>query len=644
MINFFRSFFQSKLGLGVTIGFLVLIALAFAAGDIGNTGTFGGLSGTNNVAVVGDEELTTADLRESASNALRQVQANDPTLSMEGFVEEGGLSQVLDTLLERVSITEFGRMLGLRAGENLVNSEIIQIPAFRGPDGNFSEDTYRQAIRSQGLTDAVVREDLTDGLVARQVLIPAAFGAKLPDSIIKRYAAQLRERREGSIAIVPSELFVPEKGPSDKQLQEYYRANRSDFVLPERRTVRYAVFGTDALGDRATPTDAEIRARYEENADLYSASEERTFTQLIVPTRQAAESFRQRVANGTSIASVASEAGLEPSEVGPIPREDYAQQVNGAVASAVFAADEGTVAEIARSPLGFHVVRIDDVTSIPARSLAEARPEIEQTIRAEKQRRVISEFAAEVESRLNSGESLRQVADDLDLEIETTRPITASGAIFNGAQGETVPEAVQPLVQTVFQMQEGRPQIAEAGQAFVLYEAASITPSAAPPLKDIREEVELVWKLDEGSKAAKKAADRILKRVASGSTLAAAMRAEDKPLPPARPLNVTREELMRQQRPNPPVALMFSMTEGSAKRIAAPNNQGFFLVALDEITAGKIENDDPLIAQARSGYGEILSREYSDQLRKAIQGVVGVERNPEAIDAVRRELTGQTAN
>ena len=33
MINFFRSFFQSKLGLGLTIGFLVLIALAFAAGE-----------------------------------------------------------------------------------------------------------------------------------------------------------------------------------------------------------------------------------------------------------------------------------------------------------------------------------------------------------------------------------------------------------------------------------------------------------------------------------------------------------------------------------------------------------------------------------------------------------------------------------
>ena len=116
MINFFRSFFQSKLGLGLTIGFLVLIALAFAAGDIGNTGTFGGLSGTNSVAVVGEEDVTTAELRESTNNALRQVQDQDPTLTMEGFLENGGLMQVLDSMLDRVSVSEFGRMLGLRAG------------------------------------------------------------------------------------------------------------------------------------------------------------------------------------------------------------------------------------------------------------------------------------------------------------------------------------------------------------------------------------------------------------------------------------------------------------------------------------------------------------------------------------------------
>lgn len=644
MINFFRSFFQSKIGLAVTIGFLVLIALAFASADVSSTGTFGGLSGTNRVAVVGDEQITTAELRQSADNAYREVQAGEPTLSLEEFLDDGGLTQVLDTLLDRVAISEFGRMLGLRAGENLINSEIRMIPAFRGPDGNFSEEIYRQTIAAQGLTDKLVREDLADGLLARQVLIPAVFGAKLPDSIVTRYASQLRERREGSIGLVPAELYMPEGDPTDAQLQAYYRANRDDFVLPERRQVRYAVFDAGALGEAIEPTQAEIRQRYEQNAELYRASEERTFTQLIVPTRQAAESFRERILAGTSIGAVADEAGLETTQIGPIAREDYAQQANSAVAEAVFAADEGEVAQIARSPLGFHVVRIDDVTPIPARTLDQARPEIEEALRAEKQRRAIDEFAAEIENRINSGESFRQVADALDLEVETSRPLLASGALFDGEQGETAPELIQPLVQTLFQMEEGQPQIAEveAGETFVLFEAAEITPSAAPPLAEIRQEVTFMWRLEQGLEEAEEAAERILRRVRGGATLAAAMAAEQQPLPPPSPLDVTREQLMQQERPNPPVALMFAMPEGAVKRMAAPGNQGYFLVALDEITPGEIEPGDPLLAEAREGYGNILLREYGDQLRTAIRDEVRVETNEEAIDAVRRQLTGAT--
>lgn len=641
MINFFRSFFQSKLGLGLTIGFLVLIALAFAAGDIGNTGTFGGLSGTNSVAVVGEEDVTTAELRESAANAVRQVQQENPTLTMDSFLADGGLKQVLDTLLDRVSVSEFGRMLGLRAGDNLINSEIQMIPAFRGPDGNFSEDAYRAALRAQNLTDKIVREDLTDGLIARQVLIPAVFGTKFPEAITKRYVSQLKERREGSIGIVPAAAYAPEGDPNDKQLQAFYKANRDDFKRPERRQIRYAEFGTDAIGDRAKPTEAEIRARYEKNAAAYSAREERTFTQLIVPTKQAAESFVKQIDGGTSIDQVASQAGLETASIGPVTKEDFARSMNSAVADAAFAASEGSIAKVARSPLGYHVIRVDKIERTAARSLDQVRSEIEEELRAEKQRVAINEFAAEIEERLNKGESLGDIASGLKLDVQTTQPLLQSGAVFDGQQGERAPDNVMPLVATAFQMQEGKPQIAEVrpGEAFVLFEAANITSAATPPLKEIRKEVANAWKLAEGAKEAKKAADRILKRVSEGSTLAQAVRAENKPLPPVQAVNLTREQLM-QQPGNPPIALMFAMTAGSAKRLATGQNAGYFLVDLDKITAGKVEKDDPLMQQASVGYGNILSREYGDQLRAAIRKEVGVETNPDAIEAVRRELTG----
>jgi peptidyl-prolyl cis-trans isomerase D len=91
MIQFIRRFFDSKFGIPVTLGFLALIAVAFASADISGTGTFGGLSGGDRVAVVGDQKIGTADLSRSATNALDQVRQQNPSLSMPAFLAQGGL-------------------------------------------------------------------------------------------------------------------------------------------------------------------------------------------------------------------------------------------------------------------------------------------------------------------------------------------------------------------------------------------------------------------------------------------------------------------------------------------------------------------------------------------------------------------------
>ena len=60
MLQMFRNFFKSKVGIVVTLAFLGIIAFAFASADVSNTGTFGGVAGGNRVAVVGGEKISSA--------------------------------------------------------------------------------------------------------------------------------------------------------------------------------------------------------------------------------------------------------------------------------------------------------------------------------------------------------------------------------------------------------------------------------------------------------------------------------------------------------------------------------------------------------------------------------------------------------
>lgn len=640
MLQSFRNIFKSKIGLGLTIGFIGLIGVAFAVGDVASTGSFGGIGGGENVAVVGDEKVGAGELNQAATVAVDQLRQTNPTISMQAFVAQGGLNDVLDQLLDRRAISWWANEYGIMAGANLVNSEIRRIPAFAGADGQFSEATYQQALAQRQLSDASVRRDLADGLIAQQVLVPAAFGAKMPGKIAARYAALTRERRTGAVALIPSAAFAPRGSPTTAQLTAYYNANRGDFIRPERRVLRYAVFGADALGS-IEPTPAEIAARYNrDRASKYSAREERSFTQLIVPTRGAAEAIAARGAG--ELESAAREAGLTPSKVAGVDRAAYQGDTSQAVAAAAFAASRGAIAAPARGGLGWYVVRVDSITANPARTLDQARGEIVTALREEKRVRGLAELASDVEARIDEGEGLSEIAASLKTQLQSTKPIVADGRVY-GSASETAPAVLAPALSVAFEMEEGEPQIAAlpGTEQYLIFETARITQSAAAPLAEIREDAIAGWKREIGQKAAKAAADRIVARVAKGQALTAALAAEAVSLPAIDTVNMTRADLAQQgQRVPPPLALLFSMARDSVKRLEAAQDAGWYVVTVDSIEPGRIAAGDPLLAQASASLGQLLGREYGDALRAAIRKEAEIERNAEAIAAVRKQLTG----
>ena len=76
-------------------------------------------------------------------------------------------------MIDRFAVGQYGKDYGLRAGENLVNSEILQIQAFQGLTGQFDQQAYLAALGQRGLTDATFRRDLAIDLIEQQLLRPA---------------------------------------------------------------------------------------------------------------------------------------------------------------------------------------------------------------------------------------------------------------------------------------------------------------------------------------------------------------------------------------------------------------------------------------------------------------------------------------
>jgi peptidyl-prolyl cis-trans isomerase D len=642
MLQFFRKSFGSKLGVGLAMAFLGLIALAFAAGDISNTGNFGGAAAGDRAATVGKTKVDTIDMERAVSRAVENVRREQPTITMREFITQGGFDQVLRNVIDLAAITEFGKKYGILVGNRLIDSEIAKLPDVQGPDGKVSDQLYQAFLTQRQLTDAQLRRELGQSLMARQLLTNADFGIAVPQDLTRRYAAVVTERRTGVIGLLPSALFVPKTEPTEAELAAWYAANQADYVRPERRTIRYAVFTDAVLKSVPAPTEAEIAARYNANKAKYEASESRRVSQLILPTEAAAKAALAEAA-GKSLEAVATTKGLSVAKLAPMAKGALATTASGAVADAAFAAAQGKVIGPIKAPLGWVLLRVDAIEGKAGKTLDQARAELVAELAVEKRRTALTDFSAGIEDEFNNGSTLGDVAKELGLTLQETPQLLADGRVF-GQEGANAPAELARVIQTAFAMEgEGQPQLAEVdpGKQFVVFDVAAITPAAPPPLDEVRQQALAEYQLAKGAAAAKTAAQKIEALVKKGTDLGAAMASLGLPLPPVDRIDLPREQVqaMGQQTP-PPLAMLFAIAKGQVKLMGAPRNRGWYVVKVNDVIPGKVEANDPRLPEFNQTIARVTAQEYSLQLRAAMRDAVGVKRNEAAINASKTRLRG----
>ena len=645
MITFIRSLINSRWGAVIALAFIAMIALAFALGDVTGSNAFGGLSG-GNVAKVGDRNISLGEFNDALDNRLKAERQDNPTLDMTQFVNGGGMDSTLEQLINRYALAVFGDKYGVAVSKRLVDSEIRKIPGARGLDGKFSAEAFTAFVQQIGLSEKMVRDDLTQNLFAQQMLPSAASGPGAPDSLVLPYASLMLEKRSGQVAAIPSSVFMPQTAPTEAVLSQYYRANAAKFTIPEKRAISYAMFDSEIVAAKAKPTDADIADYYKTNAAQFAASETRNISQIIVPTEAAAKSVADKVSNGQPLAAVASELGLAVTTTSNATRPSLASNDSKAVADAVFATAQGRVAVPARGKLGWYVVRVDVVRQSAARPLIAVRGEIEAALTKTRREEMLADLTAEIEDALADGGAIADVAKTNGLQVETSPKLLANGQNTANPAYKPLPE-MQVILPSAFQMEkDGEAQLLELvpGQRFAIIAIADFEEAAPPLLASVRPIVEQQWAMAEGAKKARVAADHVRKAVDDGKCLQEALSALRINLPPVESLSGTRAELSKEGQISPPLSLMFAMKKGTAKMLQGPQNRGWFVVYLNEVIKGDASGNAEMLTSRKAELSGMLQQEYAAQLIAAAAKDVGVEKNADGIAELRNRLTNRDAN
>lgn len=646
MISFIRSLINSKFGAIFALVFIGMIAVAFALGDVTGSGSFGGMSG-GNVARVGDRNITLGELNDALDNRLKAERQNNPTLDMANFVEGGGLDSTLDQLVNRYAIAVFGEEYGVAVSKRLVDSEIRKIPGSMGLDGKFSADAFRAFAQQIGVSEQMIRDDITQNLFAQQVLPAAASGPMAPDSMILPYASLLLEKRSGQVASLPSSAFFPAAPPSEAALAKFYKDNAAKFTIPEKRAISYAIFDRSIIAAKAKPSEADVAAYYKANAAKYAASQTRNISQVIVPTEAAAKSVAAQVADGKSLAQVAGGLGLSVTTLSNVAKTSLSISASQAVADAVFATPQGSMAKPARGKLGWAVVRVDAINQVAAKPLATARGEIEAELAKTRGEEALTEVTAEIEDAFADGSTITDIAKQNGLAVETTPKLLANGQNPANPAYKPIPE-MQVILPAAFQLEtDGEAQLVELvpGEKFAMVAVSDFDEAAPPPLAAVRPIVQQQWALAEGAKGARAASERVRKAVDSGQTLQAALAAANVQGAQIESINGTRADLSKEGQPiSPPLSLMFAMKKGTAKTLQGGQNRGWYVVYLTEVIKGDASGNSDMLKARKQEMSGLLQQEYGAQLIAAAAKAVGVEKNADGIEELRTRLTNRDGN
>ena len=643
MLSFFRRVSKSKVGTWIMAGILVAILAGFAVADISNFGSgnigLGGM-GSSTLAKAGDQEVTEREMSEQMQRRLQDARGQNPNADYSTIA--GDFEGMLNALIDERSLIAFADKYGFHLSKPLIDAEIAQLQQAKGLNGQVTDQSYQAFLASQHLTDAQVRQIIAGGMLQRLLIAPIAANPRVSVGMATPYASMLLESREGEAAAIPLDPFKTGLKPTDAQLQQFYSANRSRYMIPEQRVLRLAAIGPEQVAN-VTASPKEIADYYNANQATYGARETRNLGQVVVADQATANAIAGRAKGGATLAAAAAPAGSNAAvtSLADQTRQAYASVASDKVAAAVFSAPTGTVVGPLQSDFGWVVAKVDSVKSQGGKSLAQATPEISAKLNADKRKAAVEDLVANVQNAVDDGNNFTEAATKSKLPVTTTPLITANGTSRTDANFKLAPNFAD-AIKTGFDIAPNDPpEVVSLGkdQGYVLVSPAQVAAAAPAPLGNIRDQVTADWVNDQALQRARTLADAIAAKASQGASLADAVKQAGVPLPPVLPLAARRIQIAQAQGPVPaPLKLMFTIGQGKSRVAAVPQARGFYIVKVNKIVPGNAVTQPGLIATMQNQLQQATTDDYARQFVAAVRADVKAKRNESAIQALKARL------
>jgi peptidyl-prolyl cis-trans isomerase D len=412
---------------------LVLIFPAFAFFGIQGYEKFFSDEGT--VAKVGSSKISRQEFDLAHRRQIEQLRQMLGERFDSSLVDnDAARGQVLDGLIAQRALLAEALDKHIAVPDEQLRRAIAAIPGLTGSDGKFDIERYRQLLRVQGKNEQIFEGEMRSDLALQALPEAISQTAFVPASLVDRMIALGEQTREVRELLFKPEDFAAKVNPTDAQLSAFYERNAQAFEVPENARVEYLVLSGDAVAKQIKVSEQDARAYYEQNKARYTTPEQRRASHILVKVepgasdaqkkaaRAKAEDILARLKAGADFAALAKAESQDPGsaasggDLGFFTRDTMVKPF----ADAAFALGQGETSGVVESEFGYHVIRVTEIRPATQRDFEAVRASIEAEIRAQQ---VSSRFAEAAETFSNlvyeQADSLAPAAQRFGLQVQT---------------------------------------------------------------------------------------------------------------------------------------------------------------------------------------------------------------------------------
>ena len=505
----------------LVFGALALIFAAWGAYGIANL-DFGGAS---NVARVNGHDISYDEVRPIWQRQLTQLQQNfggEVPAGQRALLE----AQLVESLVREAMLTDRAVKLGYRVTDAELAEAVREEPAFQ-VDGKYSADLARARLQAVGLSEEQYAADLRNSLLRAQLDGAIRVSEFATPAEVRQARALAEQQRQVSYALLPLDKYAAAAVISDAAVQAFYDAHKRSFLTTESVHLQYAQLQLSQVTSQLQISDDDARDYYDKNKTRYLSPERRQGRQILIQVSAArndaaalkrAQEVLAKLEAGGDFAALARQYSDDPGSAARGGQLDYAARdaFVAPFADALFGMKVGEIRGPVKTQYGYHIIRLDGIEPARGKTFAEARPEVEQQLRHDRAADRFGDVQEQIEEKLDQpGETLEGLAKEFGLQLGDVPQF------LKGSGGGDL-ENSKDLQDTVFSddvlagRHIGGPVLLGEGRLVLVRDLSHQLP-VPKPLSAVRDSVVAMLRKDEGTQAAREAADAAVKRLDGGA-------------------------------------------------------------------------------------------------------------------------------